>query len=52
MKNNDGHLIIKNAEQFSNKKKIDVIAQNSDKFINIGLFKCKRQLWFYNCFTR
>ena len=37
MKNYDGHLIIQNAEQLSNKKKkIDVIAQNSDKFINIG----------------
>ena len=37
MKNYDGHLIIHHAEKFSNKKKIDVIAQNSDKFINIGL---------------
>ena len=37
MKNYDGHLIIQNAENLSNKKKIDVIAQNSDKFINIGL---------------
>ena len=36
MKKCDGHLIIQNAEQLSNKKKIDVIAQNSDKFINIG----------------
>ena len=36
MKKYDGHLIIQNAEQLSNKKKIDVIAQNSDKFINIG----------------
>ena len=36
MKNYDGHLIIQNAEQLSNKKKIDVIAQNSQKFINIG----------------
>ena len=36
MKNYDGHLIIQNAEKFSNKKKIDVIAQNSEKFINIG----------------
>ena len=36
MKNYDGHLIIQNAEKLSNKKKIDVIAQNSDKFINIG----------------
>ena len=35
MKNYDGHLIIQNAEQLSNKK-IDVIAQNSQKFINIG----------------
>ena len=35
MKNYDGHLIIQNAEKLSNKK-IDVIAQNSDKFINIG----------------
>ena len=37
MENYDGHLIIQNAEKLSNKKKIDVIAQNSDKFINIGL---------------
>ena len=36
MKNNDGHLIIQNAEKLSNKKKIDVVAQNSEKFINIG----------------
>ena len=36
MKNYDGHLIIQNAEKLSNKKRIDVIAQNSDKFINIG----------------
>ena len=36
MKNYDGHLIIQNAETLSNKKKIDVIAQNSEKFINIG----------------
>ena len=36
MKNYDGHLIIQKAEKLSNKKKIDVIAQNSEKFINIG----------------
>ena len=36
MKNYDGHLLIQNAEKLSNKKKIDVIAQNSEKFINIG----------------
>ena len=36
MKNYDGHLITQNAEKLSNKKKIDVIAQNSEKFINIG----------------
>ena len=36
MKNYDGHLIIQNAEKLSNKKKIDGIAQNSEKFINIG----------------
>ena len=36
MKNYDGHLIIQNAEKLSNEKKIDVIAQNSEKFINIG----------------
>ena len=36
MKNYDGHLIIQNAEKLSNKKKIDVKAQNSEKFINIG----------------
>ena len=36
MKNYDGHLIIQNAEKLSNKKQIDVIAQNSEKFINIG----------------
>ena len=36
MKNYDGHLIIQNADKLSNKKKIDVIAQNSEKFINIG----------------
>ena len=35
MKNYDGHLIIQNAEKLSNKKKIDVIAQNAEKFINI-----------------
>ena len=36
MKNYDGHLKIQNAEKLSDKKKIDVIAQNSKKFINIG----------------
>ena len=36
MKNYDGHLIRQNAEKLSNKKKIHVIAQSSDKFINIG----------------
>ena len=36
MKNYDGHLLIQNAEKLSNRKKIDVIAQNSEKFINIG----------------
>ena len=36
MKNHDGHLIIQNAEKLSNKKKIDVLAQNCEKFINIG----------------
>ena len=36
MKNYDGHLIIQNAEKLSYKNKIDVIAQNSEKFINIG----------------
>jgi len=36
MKKFDGHLLIPNAEKLSNKKKIDVIAQNSDKLINIG----------------
>ena len=36
MRNYDGHLIIQNAEKLSNKGKIDVIAQNSNKSINIG----------------
>ena len=36
MKDYDGHLLVQNAEKLGNKKKIDVIAQNSDKFINIG----------------
>jgi len=36
MKYYDGHLTIQNAEKISNKKKIDVIAQSSEKFINIG----------------
>ena len=36
MKNYDGHFIIQNAERLSNKKKKDVIAQNSEKFGNIG----------------
>ena len=36
MKKFDGYLLIPNAEKLSNKKKIDVIAQNSDKLINIG----------------
>ena len=39
MKNYDGHLIIQNADKLSNQKNIDVIAQNSEKFINIG-FDC------------
>ena len=36
MRNYDGHLIIQNAEKLSNKKKIYVIGQNSNTFINIG----------------
>ena len=36
MRNYDGHLIIQNAEKLSNKEKIDVIAQNSNKSITIG----------------
>ena len=36
MKNYDGNLIIQNAEKVSNQKKIDAIAPNSEKFINIG----------------
>ena len=36
MKNHDGHLIIQNAGKLSNQKKINVTAQNSEKFINIG----------------
>ena len=36
MKNDDEHLIRQNAAKLSNKKKIDVIGQNSEKFINIG----------------
>ena len=36
MKNYDGHLIIQNADKLSNNNKIGVIAQNSEKFINIS----------------
>ena len=36
MKNHDGHLIIQNTDKLCNEKKIIVIAQNSEKFINIG----------------
>ena len=36
MKNHDGRLTIQNAEKLRNKKKINVIAQNSDKIVNIG----------------
>ena len=36
MKKYDGHLLIQNAEKLSNRKKIDVISHNSEKFINIG----------------
>ena len=36
MKKYDGHLLIQNAEKLSNMKKIDVIAHNSETFINIG----------------
>ena len=39
MKSYDGHLIIQNADKLNNQKKVDVIAQNSEKFINIG-FDC------------
>ena len=35
LKNYDAHLIISNAHQF-NASKIDVIAQNSEKFITFG----------------
>ena len=38
MRNYDGHLIIRNAEKLSNKEKIDVIAQNSNKSITIGFY--------------
>ena len=36
MQNQDGHLIIQNAEEASNQKKIETIAPNSQKYINIG----------------
>ncbi len=39
MKNYDWHLIIQNAQKLSNQKKIDVIAQHCEKFINIGFDK-------------
>ena len=38
MRNYDGHLIIQNAEKLSNKERIDVIAQNSNKSIAIGFY--------------
>ena len=36
LKNYDAHLIISNAHQFEKKTKINVIAQNSEKFITFG----------------
>jgi hypothetical protein len=36
LKNYDAHLIISNAKSMNCKKKIDVIAQNSEKFITFG----------------
>ena len=36
LKNYDAHLIISNAKLMNCKKKIDVIAQNSEKFITFG----------------
>ena len=54
MKNYDGHLIIQNAEKLSNKKKIDVIAQNSEKFISIGFdsLSVKDSFSLHYCFIR
>jgi len=43
MKDYDGHLLIQNAEKLSNKKKIDVIAQNSEKLINFGFDSCVKR---------
>ena len=37
LKNYDAHLIIANAKNLNNKKRIDVIAQNSEKFICLDL---------------
>ena len=42
-KDYDGHLLIQNAEKLNNKKKIDVIAQNSEKLINIGFDSCVKR---------
>ena len=36
MNNFDGHLIIQNPDKLSNQKKIHGIAQNGEKYINIG----------------
>jgi hypothetical protein len=36
LKNYDAHLIISNARNLNTKKRIDVIAQNSEKFISFG----------------
>ena len=54
MKKYDGHLIIQNAEKLSDKKKKDVIAQNSEKFINTGFdsLSVKDSFSFFNSLIR
>ena len=48
MKTYDGHSIIQNADKLSNNNKIGVIAQNSEKFINISfeILSVKDTFWF------
>ena len=47
LKNYDAHLIIEKADELAQKSKIDVIAQNSEKFITFGF----RNLCFKDSFS-
>ena len=47
LKNYDAHLIIEKAHKLAEENKIDVIAQNCERFITFGF----KNLWFKDSFS-